>query len=151
MNKKNKKAESRREFSAGGVVYKGSKWLVGKHSGYHKWVLPKGLVDKGESMAEAAVREVEEECGIKARVIEKLKESEKYVFTMDGVKVFKQVNYFLMEYVSGKIKDHGWEMEEVEWLEFKKAKGRLNYRGAKQVLERAKKLKAEKKKQLRLV
>ena len=147
--------KSKREFSAGGVVYKkdktGVKWLVCKHSGYHKWVLPKGLVEEGEGLKETALREVKEECGIKTRVIGKIGEPERYVYTMDGVKVFKQVSYFLMEYVSGKIADHDWEMEEVEWLVFDEVHKRLNFHGAKIVLEKAKELLEEKEKQLELI
>lgn len=149
------KSKSRREFSAGGAVYKKDgpevKWLVAKHSGYHKWVLPKGLIEEGETGKSTAVREVEEECGIKTRVIDKLPDPEKYIYTMNGEKVFKQVNYFLMEYVTGDIADHDWEMEAVEWLPFDEAKEKLNFHGAKQVLEKAKKLLEEKEKQLRLV
>jgi len=72
------KLQMRREFSAGGVVYrklqvKSEKlkvvWLLGKHSGYHKWVLPKGLIEEGEQGFEAALREVGEEMGVKARLI----------------------------------------------------------------------------------
>ena len=62
------------EVSAGGVVYRKTQdkleFLIGKHSGYHKWVLPKGLVEKGESREEAAVREVEEEVGVVAKITE---------------------------------------------------------------------------------
>lgn len=70
----------KREFSAGGVVFKKFqisndklqiKWLIGKHSGYHKWVLPKGLIEKGERGIETAIREVEEEMGIRAAVVGK--------------------------------------------------------------------------------
>ncbi|MBU1084789.1 MAG: NUDIX domain-containing protein [Candidatus Beckwithbacteria bacterium] len=132
--------KSKREFSAGGVVYLGDKWLVCKHSGYHKWGLPKGLVEKGESLEDTALREVEEECGIKCKIVEKITVPERYVYVFDGVKVFKQVNYFLMEYVSGDIKDHDWEVEEVEWLGFDEALTRLDFPGAKKVLTRAKHL-----------
>ena len=149
------KQQTKREFSAGGVVFKKEKgkvlWLVAKHSGYHKWILPKGLVEKGEGLKETAVREVEEECGIKTRMIGKIKESETYVYVMKGVKIFKRVDYFLMEYVSGDIKDHDWEMEEVEWLEFEGARKRLDFAGAKKVLDRAKEMREENEKQLRLV
>jgi 8-oxo-dGTP pyrophosphatase MutT (NUDIX family) len=156
----NQSSKSKREFSAGGVVYKKCKaqnakrkivWLVCKHSGYHKWTLPKGLVEKGERMKETALREVEEECGIKTKIIGKIPEPERYVYVMDGVKVFKQVTYFLMEYVSGDIKNHDWEMEAVEWLEFDKAKERLNFQGAKKVLEKAKRLLIERERQLKLI
>jgi len=49
---------------------KGVEFLLGKHSGYHKWVLPKGLVERGEGPIETAIREVEEELGVKARIRE---------------------------------------------------------------------------------
>ena len=151
LRSKNFAGQAKREFSAGGVVYKRDKWLVCKHSGYHKWVLPKGVVEKGESLRETAVREVEEECGIKTKIIAKIKEPEKYVYTLEGVKVFKQVDYFLMEYVSGDIKDHDWEMEEVEWLEFDKARKRLNFPAARKVMDKAKKLREELEMQLKLI
>jgi len=147
--------QAKREFSAGGVVYKKRKggvgWLVCKHSGYHKWVFPKGLVEEGEKVRQTAVREVEEECGIKTRIVGKIPEPEKYIYAFEGTKIFKIVEYFLMEYVSGDIKDHDWEMEEVEWLEFEAARERLDFSGAKKVLDKAKKLLEEKEKQLRLV
>ena len=73
----------RREFSAGGVVYKMPETrsqtpetryqkpeiLLGKHSGYHKWVLPKGLIEKGERGWQTAIRETEEEMGVKAKLV----------------------------------------------------------------------------------
>ncbi len=134
--------ESREEFSAGGVVYKKKnnevKWLVCKHSGYHKWGMPKGLIEEGESLEEAAVREVEEESGVKVKIIDKVGDPEKYEYIMNGAKVSKQVDYFLMEYMSGDISDHDWEMEEVEWLSYDQAYQRLAFEGAKKVLERAK-------------
>ncbi len=137
-------AISKREFSAGGVVYKkaGDKilWLVCQHSGYHKWVLPKGLIDAGEKAEETAVREVEEECGIKTKIIAKIPEPEKYIYTMNGVRIFKLVQYFLMEYVSGDIANHDFEMEAVEWLTYEEALQRLNFHGAKTVLEKARQL-----------
>lgn len=74
------------EKSAGGVVFRrineetsqmvehSSKrtryeFLIGEHSGYHKWVLPKGLIERGESAQETARREVMEEVGVEAIVI----------------------------------------------------------------------------------
>ena len=148
-NKQNN--QSKREFSAGGVVYKNDKWLVCKHSGYHKWVLPKGLVEEGESLKTTAVREVEEECGIKTKIMAKITDPERYVYIFEGVKVFKQVDYFLMKYVSGDIKDHDWEMEEAEWLSFSKAKKRLDFPAARKVMDKAKKVRDELEMQLKLI
>ena len=134
--------EVKEEFSAGGVVYKKEDgkifWLVCKHSGYHKWGMPKGLIEKGESLEEAALREVKEESGVKVKIIEKIEDPEKYEYIINGVRVLKQVDYFLMEYVSGDISGHDWEMEEVEWLSYNKAYQQLAFEGAKKTLEKAK-------------
>jgi len=140
--KKNEKY--RREFSAGGAVYKKEKgkvlWLLGKHSGYKKWTLPKGLIDPGEKSEETALREVEEETGVKGRIVEKIKPAEKYIYSFEGKKVFKVVQYYLMEYVSGEVKDHDWEMEEVKWMNYEQAVRILGFPGQKKVLKRAREM-----------
>ena len=91
------KSSFKREFSAGGVVYrklqvKSEKlkvvWLLGKHSGYHKWVLPKGLIEEGERGFETALREVKEEMGVRASLVsEKPIHRVQYVYWAE----FKQV------------------------------------------------------------
>ncbi len=155
----------KREFSAGGAVYRKLRirpfdstftvlsvnargkneefrieWLVAKHSGYKKWVLPKGLIDPGEKSEKTAVREVKEETGVEAKITGKIQPAEKYVYTFNGEKIFKVVQYYLMEYVSGDVADHDWEMEEVEWLLFYEAKKRLEFSGQKKVLEAAREM-----------
>src|SRR3990172_8585572 len=64
------------ETSAGGVVYR-TRWLedrkeieflIVQHSGHHRWVLPKGWIEKGETKEKTAVREVREEAGVEAEV-----------------------------------------------------------------------------------
>jgi 8-oxo-dGTP pyrophosphatase MutT (NUDIX family) len=61
------------EVSAGCVVFRRNgqelQFALGKHSGYHKWVLPKGMIEKGEDKLETAVREVAEEFGLMIRII----------------------------------------------------------------------------------
>lgn len=148
------KKKTKREFSAGGVVYKKIDgkilWLVCKHSGYHKWVLPKGIVEQGEKSGETALREVKEEGDIKAKLIAKIPDVETYVYQHEGAIIFKRVVYFLMEYVSGKAENHSFEMEKVVWLPYKEALGRLDFKGAKEVLKKAKKLLEERQKQQKL-
>jgi len=69
-----KKVDFKREFSAGCLVFKKQDglflFLLGKHSGYHKWVLPKGLIEEGEKGWQTAIRETEEEVGVKARIVD---------------------------------------------------------------------------------
>lgn len=132
------------EFSAGGVVYKkeGGKTfiLVAKHSKHHGWVFPKGHIgDKieGETKEEAALREVQEETGITGQILEPLPPIE-YWYVFEEEKRHKTVYYFLMEYVSGDIAAHDFEMDEVEWLSQDAVAERLTYPGDKKVWEEAK-------------
>ena len=137
---KERTVKSRDEVSAGGVVFRREHddvhVLVCKDAGYHKWVLPKGLVNKGESLEETAVREVHEEVGVQARIVESLGE-EKYVYTARGFRVFKTVHYFLMEYESGSEFEHDHEMDEVKWVSIEEAIALMGYKGAQDVLRRA--------------
>src|SRR5689334_14317844 len=109
--------KSRNELSAGGVVYRrvndSLEVLICKAASYHKWVLPKGLIDKGESVEQAALREVKEEVGVTAHIVAPLGTPEKYIYSLHGMRIFKTVSYFLMEYDSGDETQHDHEMEEV--------------------------------------
>lgn len=131
-----------REFSAGGIVYKkeGQKlvWLIAQHSQHKGWVFPKGLIGdhkKGESSVETAVREVKEETGADAKIIVKLKKPATYFYTWQKEKRFKTVSYFLMEYVSGDISDHDFEMSAVEWVNEHDVEERLSYKADKQAFQ----------------
>ncbi len=132
----------RDEVSAGGVVYRrtpaGVEVLICKAASYHRWVLPKGLVNAGEDVRTAAVRETEEEVGVKARIVADLGEPERYIYTARGMRVFKSVTYFLMAYESGSEQMHDMEMEEVRWLPIDEAIDLLEYDGAKKIVRRAK-------------
>jgi 8-oxo-dGTP pyrophosphatase MutT (NUDIX family) len=130
--------KSRDEVSAGGVVYRRNgddiEILICKDAGYHRWVLPKGLVGKGESYEQAALREVQEETGVSTRMVSSLGEPQKYVYMARGVRVFKRVYYFLMEYESGSIDTHDHEMEDVRWVSIDEALDLLAYDGAKRMV-----------------
>ena len=130
------------EFSAGGIVYKknGSiKVLVCQHSQHHGWVFPKGLIDKKEAKEETAVREVKEETGIEAEIEKSLTPTE-YWYKWEGNKVKKTVYFFIMKCVGGDTKDHDFEMEQVEWIDYNDVSKRLTFDSDKKVWEEAKKL-----------
>ena len=59
------------------------------------WDLPKGKIEKGESIEEAAIREVEEECGIFNLVIQKELITTYHIYYQKGIKL-KQTYWFLM-------------------------------------------------------
>jgi len=134
------------EFSAGGIVIKKDKddilILVSKHSGHHGWVFPKGRIGdhiENESKEETALREVEEETGALGKITKTLAPIT-YWYEFEGKKIKKTVYYFLMEYVSGDISKHDWEMENVEWLPKEKVLEKLTYISDKKVWEEALKL-----------
>lgn len=133
-----------REFSAGGIVFrqKGGKteWLLAQHSQHKGWVFPKGLIGdhkKGETAEETAVREVEEETGVKGKLITKLQNPATYFYMWQGDKRFKTVYFFLMEYESGDINNHDIEMCDVEWLPTEKVLDRLTYKSDKLAFKEA--------------
>ena len=131
------------EFSAGGVVYKKEDKktfiLVAQHSKHHGWVFPKGLIDKGEKKEETATREVEEETGIKGKILQPLSPI-KFWYVMSGEKIKKTVYYFLMEEAGGDIEKHDHEMEKVEWIAPEEVADRLTYKSEKEVWNVARKL-----------
>ena len=130
------------ETSAGGVVYRKSKdkteFLVVQHSGHHRWVLPKGWIDPGETKEQTAIREVKEEAGVEAEIQEHLGEITIFYTSPEKEKVRKTSHFFLMEYKSGDSdKDHGWEVENTQWLVAKEAAEKLDYPGEKNMVEKA--------------
>jgi 8-oxo-dGTP pyrophosphatase MutT (NUDIX family) len=135
----------RREFSAGGVVVRrvrGEWRLAAIRPGGKEnvWALPKGLIGKGESAADTAVREVEEETGVQARLLEKLGDV-RYVYTWRGERVFKVVSFFLLRYARGRLGDipehFRHEVAETRWLPLAEAPRLLSYKGEREMAEKA--------------
>lgn len=133
--------KSRDEVSAGGVVYRRTgdalEVVLCKAAGYERWVLPKGLVQRNESNEAAAIREVEEEVGVRGRLVAALGEPEKYIYTARGVRVFKRVYYFLLEYEAGDIRPQAGEILEARWMPIDEAIEIAGYKQTKDVLRRA--------------
>lgn len=140
------------ERSAGGLVYKNENgkvfWLVIKtlpRSEIKKrdfiYKFPKGHLKDNEFLKEAALREVEEEGRIKAKIITKLGSNNYIIWDKIGKrKIIKKVTFFLMEYSSPSSLKH-YDTEVVmdrEWLEFEEAKEKLAYDSEKVLLKKAK-------------
>jgi len=125
-----------REFSAGGVVvrrFRGRPFLAGvRVKGGTVLALPKGHPEPGESMAEAATREVREETGVEATLVEKL-EDVRYFYARDGQRVLKVVSFFLFRYRSGSLEDHDHEVDSAEWVPLDRAPELLSYAGERKV------------------
>lgn len=63
---------------------------------FNKWDLPKGKLDKGESISECAIREVEEECGITNLQIIQPLETTYHIYQEKGNTILKTTYWFLM-------------------------------------------------------
>lgn len=130
------------QTSAGGIVYKkeGDQllWLIIQHSEHKGWSFPKGLVgdQENESKETAALREVEEEGGVKIKIVDPDPVISYYSFVRDGIRIKKTVYYFLMEYLSGDPKDHDWEVSEAKFLDADEVRKTLSFKRDKEVFEK---------------
>jgi 8-oxo-dGTP pyrophosphatase MutT (NUDIX family) len=129
-----------REFSAGGVVvrrFHGRPFVAAvRIKGGTVLALPKGHIDEGESAAEAAAREVREEAGVEATLVEKLGDV-RYWYQRDGERVLKVVSFFLFRYRSGSVRNHDHEVDSAEWVPLEEAPRLLAYRGEREMAELA--------------
>ena len=124
-----------REFSAGGVVVRrmqGRPFVAVVRVRDEILALPKGHPDGDESAAEAAQREVREETGLEAELVERLGDV-KYWYVRDGERVMKIVAFFLFRYHSGSVENHDDEVEEALWIPLDEAPGRLAYKGEREM------------------
>lgn len=134
---------TRHATSAGGVVVRRTDggWetvLASRRTraGDLVWGLAKGQIEEGESVEDAAVREVEEETGITVRLMQPLKEIS-YWFVWGGERIKKSVHFFLMEATGGDASLHDAEMEEVRWFPLSEAIDHAGYASERDVLEAA--------------
>ena len=87
-------------------------------AGRMEWCLPKGHLERGETAEQAAVREIEEETGIRGRIVGSLGTID-YWFSVDGRRVHKMVHHYLLEAVGGRLTIEGdpdHEAIDVAWV-----------------------------------
>jgi 8-oxo-dGTP pyrophosphatase MutT (NUDIX family) len=139
--------ETREQVSAGGVVYRrrGSRTEVALISVGEaaRWQLPKGLVGRGESPEEAALREVAEETGLRCEVVTELERVEYWYFSKGGarrVRFHKFVHFYLMRYLSGDVTGHDDEVNEARWVSVEEAEGMLAFKGERKALAQAREM-----------
>src|SRR3954447_5865584 len=121
------------EFSAGGVVVREGECIAivptrRAADGSKVLALPKGHPDGRESAADAALREVREETGVEARLVEKLGDV-RYWYMRGGGGIAKVVFFSLLDSVPGELDDHAHEVEHAEWIALEDAARRLTYQG----------------------
>ena len=108
--------------------------------GKQVWALPKGHLNPGETAEQAALREVLEETGLVTRTEHALGDI-RYVYQWQGRRVFKQVTFFLLRYVSGDINQIAPEMrieiDEARWIPLDDAPRALAYKGERDMAAQA--------------
>lgn len=132
---------ARTASAAGGVVFRrgveGPEIVVVLRHAPPLVALPKGKPDLGESVEQTAIREVREETGLEARILEPLGEVRYWFPDEDGVRVDKVVTYFLMEATGGALELHDHEFDEVAWVHIAEAERRLSHRNQLHIIHRA--------------
>jgi len=103
--------------AAGGVVIKNGLWLFMFRR--KMWDLPKGKLDLGESSRNAAVREIEEETGVKAEIKGKICTTW-HTYTMQNSRILKRTKWYLLQCQSDAAMYPQAEegIESLEWLAY---------------------------------
>ncbi|BAX79578.1 NUDIX domain-containing protein [Labilibaculum antarcticum] len=103
--------------AAGGKVFNPNQQILAIYR-LEKWDLPKGKVEKGESVREAAVREVEEECGVTDLKIEKELNSTYHTYWMKDKHILKRTYWYQMSYSGSEtpVPQTEEDIQEVKWL-----------------------------------
>jgi 8-oxo-dGTP diphosphatase len=133
-------SEAKEIVAAGGVAIDrtgaGEPRVLLVHRPKHDdWSFPKGKTDPGETIKQAALREVKEETGLDCRITQTLP-SLRYSYRDSGGRLRpKVVHYFLMEPVEGKLSVNMHEIDAAEWLVAREAASRLTYQHDRELLE----------------
>ena len=130
------------ETSAGGLIVDRAgehlrAALIARHDrrGRLVWSLPKGHLEAGETPEDAAIREVEEETGIRGRVLAPLGVID-FWFIAENRRIHKTVHHYLMEASGGELSDEDAEVVEVAWFPLGDVRERLAYADERRLLDR---------------
>jgi 8-oxo-dGTP pyrophosphatase MutT (NUDIX family) len=133
------------EVSAGGfVISKDDASLVAlmarfNRGGKLEWCIPKGHLEAQETNEQAALREVFEETGLEAEIIEYLGEVS-YQFIQAGARINKTVHVYLMLQTGGSLSfdnDPHKEASELEWVPVAELLTRLSHSNERRIAKMA--------------
>ncbi len=116
--------------SAGCICFKGESVLVIKY--FNHWSFPKGHVEEGETIEDAAIRETEEESSVRARII-----APPVVVPSQKKGDERKVFFFPSIYVSGAPKGQDGETDEALFLDIPTARQLLSFDADRKALDEA--------------
>jgi diadenosine hexaphosphate hydrolase (ATP-forming) len=125
------------ETSAGGVVTEKGRLLLVQVENLKRekvWTFPKGHLEKGETAAQAALREVEEETGYRCRITGEL-ERARYFYSRGGERIAKTVEWYAMAPEALVGEPDAREILATRWATPKAAETLLVYPSDKKLLE----------------
>lgn len=135
------------EHSAGGVVYRihqNRPEILLIFDRFGRWSFPKGLIEKNETLEQAALREIQEETGVVGRIIVDLPPTHYHYKNSNGELVSKTVNYYLVEAIDDEsLEPQETEISDVKWVPLDDAFKTKGYSNNRQVLKEAISLIAE--------
>ena len=108
-------------------------------AGKVEWCLPKGHLEGDETPEEAAVREIEEETGIRGEIVESLGSID-YWFSVEGKRVHKHVHHYLLLAVGGTLSIEGdpdQEAIDVAWVPLYELDARLSFPNERRIVQQA--------------
>jgi 8-oxo-dGTP pyrophosphatase MutT (NUDIX family) len=108
-------------------------------AGRLEWCLPKGHREDGETLVQAAAREVAEETGIEGRVLTELGTID-YWFATGERRVHKFVHHYLLEATGGELtieNDPDHEAIDVAWLPLREAHEHLTFPNERRIARQA--------------
>jgi 8-oxo-dGTP pyrophosphatase MutT (NUDIX family) len=111
--------------AAGGFIKKEDKFLFIYR--FDRWDLPKGKLDKGETLEHAAVRECEEECAIKNLEIKQQLSSTFHVYKYKNSHALKQTFWFYMttDYANTLVPQTEENITDVQWFDKKQISAKV--------------------------
>lgn len=130
------------QVSSGGVIFRPNNGrieigLIALRGG-RIWALPKGRLEAGETLEQAACREVMEETGLIGEVVRRIGEISYWFYAKEeGVKIHKTVHFFLLRHVSGETSNDSTEVDEARWWPLDEALKVLTYKSERETVERA--------------
>jgi diadenosine hexaphosphate hydrolase (ATP-forming) len=123
-----------REYTAGGVVCRqvdGRTEILMIQDRLGRWTIPKGHVEKGESLEQTALREVAEETGLKQfRLGEKLDKLH-FFYRKEGKLIFMTTHVFLMEALGNTdaiVPEDSEGIADARWFDAEEALKLIEYR-----------------------
>lgn len=131
--------------SSGGVLFKRDKnrtkiCIIAKR-GMKIWAIPRGRVEGLETPEVTAIREVREETGFYAKILEKIGETYfQFYSRSDHCIVNRTVHFFLMESLEGDINVRDQEADAVYWCSIDEAMNLLKYDNERAILVKAQEL-----------